>query len=433
MQSKFKLLINLLLVLTITFSLYILLSPTSTYAQQGNQGNQGSQGNQGNQGNQPDPVCEHGEGWEKKDNLTGITYFYTAPEDKLIAETCYYSASKAFYADINPPVSSITIQSEKTNDNGEIQEISHATFRLIDKPTTPELLPLKINKTVNTSLTRTWDWKIKKEVDVDEVELKLGEKATLNYTVTLKSRYEDSDWKVFGNILVKNPNESSVIITNIKDIISPNIEAIVMCSQNLPYTIGGGERLRCTYYQYLSNSRNRTNTAKVYVDSEYNNHVSKSISFRDAKVNHVDRCVYLSDSLYDIGTEKYCASKRPSVITYNVEIEGEVCGVSFIENIATIEMKDSEKSVSDKAVVKVVVEDEKCYPNGDNGDDKKEEKDEEEVLGDGDKREVKGVTTVVHAPTAGEDNVLVYVIELLLLFATLGSLIYIHRVNLNKN
>lgn len=59
--------------------------------------------------------------------------------------------------------------------------------------------------------------------------------------------------------------------------------------------------------------------------------------------------------------------------------------------------------------------------------------DEGDVLGIDDKAEVKGTTTVVHAPTAGEDNVFIYFIEIALITLTSISLVHIAKDYLNRN
>ena len=73
-----------------------------------------------------------GEGvWEKKDGLTGTSFTYTAPDGKLISKWCYKAATTVNKGDVIPPDSSVTITSTVKNKNGEIQEISHASFLLI--------------------------------------------------------------------------------------------------------------------------------------------------------------------------------------------------------------------------------------------------------------------------------------------------------------
>ncbi|MDY6847310.1 MAG: hypothetical protein SVP52_09270 [Chloroflexota bacterium] len=74
--------------------------------------------------------------WVKKDGLSGTHYTYTAPEGKLIAETCYKAATYVIYNLITPPKKSVTVTSTVGHD------LSHASFRLVNKPN-PSPIPTK--------------------------------------------------------------------------------------------------------------------------------------------------------------------------------------------------------------------------------------------------------------------------------------------------
>lgn len=79
-------------------------------------------------------TCPDGGDWEKKDGLSGTSYNYDAPTGKLIVEWCYKSSTTVNYGSVNPPQASVSITSTVKNDNNKVQDISHASFRLIDKP-----------------------------------------------------------------------------------------------------------------------------------------------------------------------------------------------------------------------------------------------------------------------------------------------------------
>jgi len=96
-------------------------------------------------------VCPDGGDWVKVDGLSGLEFTYTAPEGKLIAEVCYKAATTCVYISLDPAVSMYTVVSQVFNSPGGVtctapgvphpgcayQELSHASFRLVDIPTDP--------------------------------------------------------------------------------------------------------------------------------------------------------------------------------------------------------------------------------------------------------------------------------------------------------
>lgn len=79
-------------------------------------------------------TCPHTGDWTKIDDLSGISYTYNAPEGKLIAEWCYKASTTVNYGTVSPPQNSVTVTSTVKNQNDKIQDLSHASFRLINKP-----------------------------------------------------------------------------------------------------------------------------------------------------------------------------------------------------------------------------------------------------------------------------------------------------------
>ena len=93
-------------------------------------------------------TCPEGDGWEKIEPLSGTSYTYTALEGKLITESCYKVGDHAPVSQsYTPALSSVTVTSTLFNSpsgvictapgvphNGcEIQELSHASFKLVDE------------------------------------------------------------------------------------------------------------------------------------------------------------------------------------------------------------------------------------------------------------------------------------------------------------
>ncbi len=88
---------------------------------------------------------------------------------------------------------------------------------------------LTIDKVVQQSLTRTYGWKIDK--DVNETRLAVGPDgtATFDYTVTVTPQpYSDSLWAMSGTITVTNPNDWPVSGVTVTD--APTVGGGVVCS-----------------------------------------------------------------------------------------------------------------------------------------------------------------------------------------------------------
>ena len=73
-------------------------------------------------------TCPNSGGWIKIDGLSGTSFTYTAPEGKLISETCYKAGTSVIYKTISPPQKSVTVTSTVGHD------LSHASFRLVNEP-----------------------------------------------------------------------------------------------------------------------------------------------------------------------------------------------------------------------------------------------------------------------------------------------------------
>lgn len=70
--------------------------------------------------------------WVKVDDLSGLSYSYTAPSGYLVAEWCYKASTTVVYGNVNPPQKSVTVSSTVLNPAGNnYQELSHASFRLV--------------------------------------------------------------------------------------------------------------------------------------------------------------------------------------------------------------------------------------------------------------------------------------------------------------
>jgi hypothetical protein len=78
--------------------------------------------------------------WVKIEPIDAQSYLYTAPEGKLVAEVCYKAGTTVKYETIDPEQASINITTDVPNPNdNSFQNISHASFRLVDEPKEEEV------------------------------------------------------------------------------------------------------------------------------------------------------------------------------------------------------------------------------------------------------------------------------------------------------
>ena len=83
-------------------------------------------------------ICPHGGDWHKIDGVDAQSVSFTAPEGKVIVESCYKAGQALRYSSYSPGVKSVTLTTNVLNPQGVCcQDISHATFRLADAPVTP--------------------------------------------------------------------------------------------------------------------------------------------------------------------------------------------------------------------------------------------------------------------------------------------------------
>jgi len=107
---------------------------------------------------------------------------------------------------------------------------------------------LDVTKTAKGSFTRTHEWKLAKDQKPSELFLKVGSGETTAYwnVVVGYLGYKDSDFKVSGQVIVKNTGNIPAVITDIKDILAGE-EITLQCGVTFPYTLAVGATLTCSY------------------------------------------------------------------------------------------------------------------------------------------------------------------------------------------
>jgi hypothetical protein len=97
-----------------------------------------------------------------------------------------------------------------TGPGGQPQGISHVSFCWNEEPP-PTPNALDVSKTATTSYDRKIDWKLEKTVDDNSHSGNAGETAgTSEWTVKATKTATDSNFKVVGDITIKNPNNQPV-------------------------------------------------------------------------------------------------------------------------------------------------------------------------------------------------------------------------------
>ncbi len=227
---------------------------------------------------------------------------------------------------------------------------------------------LSVSKTATTEMKRMYTWTIDKSCSPEEtVFLAPGETSTASYTVTVNAGYEDSGWKVSGQISIHNPATIPAVINSLADVVSPAINAeITGCT--FPYTLAGGATLTCGYTAELTNDASRTNTATIAQQNFDYNHLmvatangttnysgNADVIFGPQSIEHVDECITVSDA-GDLGTVCYGVDPLPKTFTYTRTIGPYTdCGPYTVENTASFVTNDRQLSDSDGCDIEVIV------------------------------------------------------------------------------
>lgn len=103
-------------------------------------------------------TCPEGDGWVKYDDLDGLTFTIPEediPEGYVVTENCFKAANTLVFG-TGPTVTNETV----VNQNGKLQDISHASFLLVQVtttsgPTTTEATTTTVEDTTTTTVDET--------------------------------------------------------------------------------------------------------------------------------------------------------------------------------------------------------------------------------------------------------------------------------------
>jgi hypothetical protein len=217
---------------------------------------------------------------------------------------------------------------------------------------------LGVQKTVNTSYDRTYNWTISKEADNDSLEIPVGQDSVdAHYAVTVDLAdppYTDSNFLVYGTITISNDGLGPAVITGVTDDLP---DATVDCGADFPITLASGATLTCDYTA-PSDGTDGANSAHVFVQGADPFDVGPlPFSFDDATVTEHDTCVDVTDSYAgDLGT--VCKDDTlPAVFTYDRRFtrdDIDECETpQTFDNTATFTTNDNGTQGSDSATVDV--------------------------------------------------------------------------------
>lgn len=219
-------------------------------------------------------------------------------------------------------------------------------------------LELKVSKTANTSLKRTYGWTIDKSVTPATWDLFMGDSGKSEYTVSVtKDQGTDSNWKVTGTITVTSPIDATV--TGVTDVITPDanneIQENVDCGNvTFPYQLSAGQELKCTYSADLSDASTRTNTATATTSTSRlkNGTGTANVDFGQATINEVNDQVTVKDAFKGntttLGTATASKTFEPYTQTFECDADE-----GTHENTATVYGDNNAVLGSDKASVTV--------------------------------------------------------------------------------
>jgi hypothetical protein len=207
---------------------------------------------------------------------------------------------------------------------------------------------LTVDKTVATTLTRTWTWTINKSGETDALTLNIGETfADFEYSVVVNATSADSNWGISGTITISNAAPIAANGVSVTDLLSISGAATVDCDPGAGTStivnVPAGGTATCSYSSGAASGADQTNTATATLAGNSYSSTAKPVSFASAIVTKVDDCINVVDSVVGaLGTA--CANETlPKTFTYTVDIgpyTADQCGENTVNNTATFTTDD---------------------------------------------------------------------------------------------
>lgn len=287
------------------------------------------------------------------DTATGQVVEFTS--DLAFDAVIVKGGPNALYYQFDPEATSATGLSAPINPNTDrYYDISHVSFCFDYE--------LTVEKTAQTSFTRTWDWDIVKTATPDYHLIANGDFATTTYDVTVvQNGYTDSDWAIAGTITISNSTPFATTVETVDDVLSNGTAVPVDCGTAIPAKLLPGETLDCTYDIAVSDGSNLVNNVDVTTpttDVVDGNSASAAADFDAAVITAVNETVTIEDNFEGAVTLLGNASATYT-FTYSRDFTCKDEGVS--NNTAEI----VETGANDSASVRVVCatsENQGCTP-----------------------------------------------------------------------
>ncbi len=477
MQSKLRFFAGYLIIFSLIFSSIFVLSSNDVSANSDNGNGQGQD------------TCPSTGDWHKVDDLSGKTFVYSAPYGKAVAEVCYKASTTVVQYDVEPPMQTVTVESSVKNQNDKVQDLSHASFRLVDFEEKEETHNFKLTSMCYDEERLVRVWRVFHNDLSDEFyPVQLGYRIysgevgpignLFGFTHTFEARF--SNPYIFNTPY--NGNGQTVVLFWKDSAKGEWIQSDTKASNN---TQCEPEYEECSatvtkygeWSEWMTNPEDRTEEYRerfVYtVDSKDNDvncqNPTKETEARykvcsstvrsygewsawmddpqDSTKEYREQKVYILDSQDET---KQCA--RPVTI---VETRYKVCSSTYREfgdwsewkidpedesmeyrerEATAIDSQDSETVCAGPIVQKETRDRVLCeWDSAKYADDPLcvEPEGNGDVLGES-TQQVKGATTVVLASTGAYDNSVVFLVQSILLFVTGASLIYVGKEYINR-
>ena len=226
---------------------------------------------------------------------------------------------------------------------------------------------LVVEKTVETSYDRDWDWTIEKSADQTNLLLSEDETFTVNYEVEVSATSEDINHEVSGTITITNPEgNADATIESVSDALDVSLAASVNCGVEFPYVLVGGGQLVCSYEQLDASPDDTENEATVTTSGDVPGGSDTEVVSYGDPVNITDECVTVNDDNANgpQGVE-ICEDDEDKVIEYAVDFGPEggegvdvatVCGEVNHPNMADFITNDNQEEGSDTWEVLITVD-----------------------------------------------------------------------------
>ncbi|MBE0611808.1 MAG: hypothetical protein IH609_20675 [Dehalococcoidia bacterium] len=222
----------------------------------------------------------------------------------------------------------------------------------------PPVASISIDKTVNTSWTRTCTWEIEKTATPLTLTLAPNTTGSVDYNIHVDVDCVDGAYTVSGTITVNNDGNVDVDIDTVTDSLGP----VTNCVPALTATLAPGASLTCDYSATVANGDGGTNIANASGTSSegpVSDEIGKAYTFAANPTTTVDGCVLLEDDKNPGRSAVLCYNNEPDDgwdFNYSLDVPaGEVgCTEVLFTNTATVRNRTTVLD-SDSATVTITV------------------------------------------------------------------------------